>query len=103
MLHDNMKSKDEVINYFKDLVDEYYKTQKNTYHIIAGDFNAIVDKHLNKLHLTQHTKLRTTTEFLINSEIMIILMPLEQLTQISKHLLEWTMCITMAHISITYG
>jgi hypothetical protein len=52
MPHDNVESKDEVINYLKDLVDDYYKTQKNTYHLIAGDFNAIVDKHLNKLHFT---------------------------------------------------
>ncbi|EXX72245.1 hypothetical protein RirG_051910 [Rhizophagus irregularis DAOM 197198w] len=45
-------ARSEVNKYLKTLVDVYQNTNDNTsYLIIAGDFNAIADKYMDKLHI----------------------------------------------------
>ncbi|CAB4402518.1 unnamed protein product [Rhizophagus irregularis] len=59
----------EVNNYLKTLVDVYQNTNDNTtYLIIAGDFNAIVDKYMDKLHVTKNGSANTKIlDFLNNN------------------------------------
>ncbi|CAG8711128.1 666_t:CDS:1 [Rhizophagus irregularis] len=62
-------ARSEVNNYLKTLVNVYQNTNDNTtYLIIAGDFNAIVDKYMDKLHVTKNWSANTKIlDFLNNN------------------------------------